>query len=470
MASTVFVDKQTLVPAAWLNDVNKYVYNEDSPNVGFLQGGTGAIIRTVQNKLRESVSVLDFGAVADGNTSTGAGTDNSAAFQTAVTYAQANSLAVFVPAGAYVLLSQVTVSSNVRLFGAGMYRTFLIAKTAFIGNGLLWAAGAGGPPTIIEHMAILGQTSTGAGVGSTGIRASSNATILHHIWCGGFSTQFRLDGTDQHATDCWADVSLASGVGFAIENVGVHLLDCVTFNCYTGILIDHTGAGPAAEPDVGVTIIGCEIIQAGYSGISMISAINTSVSDTKLHSPATASKFTRDFVTITDGLNITLSNVMGTFGNAVSTTCVGIRQTGQTQGLKVIGCNIMGADYGYQITNTPFGIVSNNAARGCRTWGFRVLGDSAGLSMTGNQSSFNGTTNATDGGGYWLSNSSGSGKWNVTSNSAGDFGVTSKYGFYIDANADASTRIGLGLNAVTNTTTAYTIVGTPANVTQTANI
>jgi hypothetical protein len=38
----------------------------DSDQITFVQAGTGAVTRTVQNKLRESVSVKDFGAVGDG--------------------------------------------------------------------------------------------------------------------------------------------------------------------------------------------------------------------------------------------------------------------------------------------------------------------------------------------------------------------------------------------------------------------
>lgn len=37
--------------------------------IGFIQAGIGAVLRTVQSKLRESVSTADFGAVADGVTS-----------------------------------------------------------------------------------------------------------------------------------------------------------------------------------------------------------------------------------------------------------------------------------------------------------------------------------------------------------------------------------------------------------------
>lgn len=48
--------------------------------ISFLQGGVGAIVRTVQDKLRETVSLEDFGAVGDGVT------DDSAATHAACVY------------------------------------------------------------------------------------------------------------------------------------------------------------------------------------------------------------------------------------------------------------------------------------------------------------------------------------------------------------------------------------------------
>jgi len=61
-----------------------------SNSVGYLPAGAGAVATTVQTKLRESVSVKDFGAIGDGSTND----------TTAVTSASANAK-VYVPTGTY---------------------------------------------------------------------------------------------------------------------------------------------------------------------------------------------------------------------------------------------------------------------------------------------------------------------------------------------------------------------------------
>lgn len=72
----------------------------DSSLVTYVPGTSGQVSTTVQAKLRESVSVKDFGAVGDGIT------DDTAAFNMAWT--ASNPKAVFVPACTYEITSAVT--------------------------------------------------------------------------------------------------------------------------------------------------------------------------------------------------------------------------------------------------------------------------------------------------------------------------------------------------------------------------
>jgi hypothetical protein len=73
-------------------------FEAESNLINFTPAGTGAVVTTVQTKLRETVSVKDFGA---GTTKTGA--ENYAAFALCYTHAVANGLDIEIPGGAYTL-------------------------------------------------------------------------------------------------------------------------------------------------------------------------------------------------------------------------------------------------------------------------------------------------------------------------------------------------------------------------------
>ncbi len=80
---------------------NDVVINVDSSNVTFLQAGIGAVTRSVQSRLRDTVSVKDFGAVGDGVT------DDTAAIQAALTQGKF----VFLPQGTYLITAPIDLKT-----------------------------------------------------------------------------------------------------------------------------------------------------------------------------------------------------------------------------------------------------------------------------------------------------------------------------------------------------------------------
>ena len=71
---------------------------------------TGSVATNVGDKLAQTVSVMDFGAVGDGTT------DDTSALQTAINYASTNGLTLLVPEGTYItttVLTLPTTGSNI---------------------------------------------------------------------------------------------------------------------------------------------------------------------------------------------------------------------------------------------------------------------------------------------------------------------------------------------------------------------
>lgn len=90
----------------------------------FIQAGTGAATRTMQDKARESVSVLDFGAVGNGTA------DDTSAIQAAITSLTAGGMVKF-PRGTYKVTSQLNVAvSGVWLQGEGRGATTISSSAS----------------------------------------------------------------------------------------------------------------------------------------------------------------------------------------------------------------------------------------------------------------------------------------------------------------------------------------------------
>ena len=87
--------------------------SDGSSLVGFMQSGTGAVSRTTQDKMREFVSVKDFGAVGDGVA------DDTAAIQAAVNYCAANWLVLEIKGGSFLCGAITAPAGALRWHGDG---------------------------------------------------------------------------------------------------------------------------------------------------------------------------------------------------------------------------------------------------------------------------------------------------------------------------------------------------------------
>jgi hypothetical protein len=85
----------------------------DASNVSYNEGSAGAVNRSVQDKLQESVSVKDFGAVGDGVV------DDTAAINLAYAAAASLRARLYVPSGVYKITSELRWIGEVPVYGDG---------------------------------------------------------------------------------------------------------------------------------------------------------------------------------------------------------------------------------------------------------------------------------------------------------------------------------------------------------------
>ena len=77
----------------------------------FQQTGIGAVNQSIDIKLLERMSTIDFGVVGDG------ATDDTAAMQIAIDASVAAGKILFIPAGTYKITSTLTLPQHARLIG-----------------------------------------------------------------------------------------------------------------------------------------------------------------------------------------------------------------------------------------------------------------------------------------------------------------------------------------------------------------
>lgn len=135
--------------------------------VPFTQTGTGAVARTVDAKLKDTVSVKDFGAVGDGVT------DDTAAINAAL----ATKKSVYFPSGTYMttgghVISYVDETTDQTIFGDAAFSTIIkkISGTLAVFDFRQFV-----------HTSIKDLTIDGNGLAGVGVMWRSHNSIIDHI-------------------------------------------------------------------------------------------------------------------------------------------------------------------------------------------------------------------------------------------------------------------------------------------------
>ena len=226
-----------------------------SSRINFIASGAGAVSRTVESKLRDVVSVKDFGAKGDG------ATNDTSAIQLADAYARSIGGSLHFPAGTY-RASQLVLRTGSNWFGDGREST-IIKQTVGANTDLIYAYnsdanwGVADPTDFVVGFTLRDLTLDGSytdgNTSGSGIAAFSPRPIIENVYIKnvaehGMRTEYIDDA--EGGIDTWAME------GF-----------------FKNIRIDYTGKhgwlnnGPHDSIDVGVIVIDAsQSAAATYSG------------------------------------------------------------------------------------------------------------------------------------------------------------------------------------------------------------
>jgi hypothetical protein len=156
------------------------------PKFSLKDGGTaplGAVNRPINQKLSDSVSVKDFGAVGDGIT------NDTAAIQAAIDFcSNTGTRTIYIPGGNYLISSTITLPSGVALLGEGYQAAFVDGSggypsrftkaSSMTTTGLLLTG-----RNLVQNLAVLNSGGTGYGVwvGGNGCAATNLTSNGHTI-------------------------------------------------------------------------------------------------------------------------------------------------------------------------------------------------------------------------------------------------------------------------------------------------
>jgi hypothetical protein len=340
----------------------------------FLQSGSGAVQRTVESKLQDVVSVLDFIPESEhAAIKAGTSTYNAAsAIQSALTASRS----VYVPAGTYLLNSGVTVVSNQTLFGDGpasilkanannvtiintgiaAAKTNITIKDLLLdGSSLLATAGISGHRVsyfnilnvVVQNFGTMnvGAPTTDVNHGGMGITIQASSDVgseTDNITIRNVRVQNIAGGGNVKGDGIYIDSYRASTDSYVNSVIDGCWVSTCGRNCYT------VAGGPAGGPGLGipynVKISNCYAEKSALSGLDIEAGSDVTVSsctfkrcgnDTTYHDSNVTYGSTHE---LRAGIGLPNYNKNITISNCSFQDCYYGVTTGGVDGLKIEGC------------------------------------------------------------------------------------------------------------------------------------
>jgi len=180
---------------------------DDPVTQSYTPAGTGAVATAVQTKLRESVSVVDFGASTSATAAA-----NVTAFQAALNYANSiGGCTVLVPRGTYLLNASILIYKKTILQGEGRRSSILSFSNAGDGIQSTWPINSSTGVWIgVRDIAI--TNSNGVNIGGGFVDVGGSFVDLHSCHISGFKYEVIFDQTEIATIDnCILESNFASG-------------------------------------------------------------------------------------------------------------------------------------------------------------------------------------------------------------------------------------------------------------------
>lgn len=190
-------------PGMWID-------RSTAPNA-FKQSGTGAVLRTAQDKMRELVSVKDFGSVGDGVA------DDTASIQKALDYCRDNKAKLVGEYGTYKISSTINVVCD-----ADMGEMLILCPAATV-------------PIAVRIGTSVGSSSSGI-TGLNIVAPKVNNSSKTGLGWAGFNTSVGIELANLYASEVHIPYVTNFGIGV---RAGGYTQGCAYNNIFIGMLFDN---------------------------------------------------------------------------------------------------------------------------------------------------------------------------------------------------------------------------------------